>query len=372
MRILYFGDTRAEHLRRWSRHFAALGHDVHVITWASDGLSGFEPVIVHELGKVTDRKNPIARGIVFVQMMIRSRGIISAIQADIFHAHSAGAYAWLPMFLKNRPFVISPWGNDVLIDIHSSFMERHLTALALKSCDKVHCDGENTKEAVVRLGVKPEDVVLASFGVDVDKFKRTVPRDHAGTSAPLHVVSTRTLNPVHDVETLLKAVPQVLRRVPDTRFVIAGGGAESHALRKLAGKLGVDQQVVFKGHLEESEMVACLQNADIYVSTSLSESGLAASTAEAMACELPVINTDTGDIRKWVQDGNGGFVVPVQRPDIVADKIVFLCKHPELRRAFGVRNREVIVERNNVYVEMKRIEEVYENLVHRIRTTSRV
>lgn len=110
-------------------------------------------------------------------------------------------------------------------------------------------------------------------------------------------------------------------------------------------------------------MAQYLRSADIYVSTSLSESGLAASTAEAMACELPVINTDTGDIRFWIQDGEGGFVIPVKNPNILAEKLIYLLENDTQRLAFGKNNRKIIKERNNYYKEMADIEIIYKSII---------
>jgi len=106
-----------------------------------------------------------------------------------------------------------------------------------------------------------------------------------------------------------------------------------------------------------------LKSADIYVSTSLSESGLAASTAEAMACELPVINTDTGDINLWIKDGKGGFIVPTKNPEVLAEKIVYLLRNDDERKKLGKNNRKVIEERNNYYKEMEKMEEIYKKII---------
>jgi glycosyltransferase involved in cell wall biosynthesis len=61
--------------------------------------------------------------------------------------------------------------------------------------------------------------------------------------------------------------------------------------------LNVDDFVQFLGRIPHEAMPDLLTQADIYVSTSLSDAGISASTAEAMACGLPVIVTDTGENR---------------------------------------------------------------------------
>ena len=104
---------------------------------------------------------------------------------------------------------------------------------------------------------------------------------------------------------------------------------------------------------------------DVYVSTSLSDAGIAASTAEAMACGLPVIVTDVADNKKWIDNGVNGFVVPVKDPKSLAEKIIYLLQNEDIRKKFGKINRKIIEERNNYYKEMEKMEDIYKELVQR-------
>ena len=374
MRILFFGDCAAEHLRRWSKFFASLGHDVHVITWNTFVLDGFAPVHVHLVQKYKHLGSSIAGRLVnFMVLISQVRRRVREINPDIIHAHSAGAYAWLTMFTGFHPFVVTPWGNDVLVSINRSWIEKFLTVCSLKRAALVHCDGENTKEAMIHLGIAPRKIVILTFGVDINKFSPGKPSanfyeeyDLAGFNV---VMSSRTLNPIHNVETVIRTVPLVLKKVPNTKFFIVGSGMEDQMLRHLSDSLGVSHAVVFVGRVEEDQMVDCLRSAAIYVSTSLSESGLAASTAEAMACGLPIINTDTGDIRLWIGEHKGGFIVPIKEPKTLAGKIIYLLQHEAIRHQFGTLNRITIEDRNNVYIEMRKMEAIYKDVVehHKIK-----
>jgi L-malate glycosyltransferase len=371
MKILFMGDALAEHLRRWSRFFAGLGHEVHVLTWNSRILEDFEPAKVYQLEKPLSDDGIMARGmnLLWLRTMIRRK--IAQIQPDLIHAHSAGAYAWLTMLSGFHPFVVSPWGNDVLIDIHKSKVDRFFTVRTLRQADLIHCDGENTKEAMISLGIEAKKITILPFGVDVKKFVPAAAPDsfliRHGLIGSRVVVSTRTLNPVHSVETVIRSIPLVLQEVPRTKLLVVGNGVEEPALRALAESLGVEHAVIFTGYVKEDEMIECLQAASVYVSTSISESGLAASTAEAMACGLPVISTDTGDIRLWIREDENGFIIPVRDFEKLADKIVYLLEHDDDRARFGMENRNTIEQRNNVYLEMRKMEDVYQNLIENYR-----
>jgi len=369
MKILYLGDAAAHHLRRWAKYFADQGHEVHIITFNPDFLDGYDPVQLHLIKKRILHPSLITRSLNLIPMIIDLNRLIENICPDIIHCHSAAGYAWVTMLTGFHPFVVTPWGNDVLIEVQSSRIAKYFTRHALSKSDLITCDGTNTKDAMVNLGIDPGKILLITFGVDILKFKpgslNNYIREKFSLLNSKIVISTRTLNPVHNLETFIRSIPLVLKSQPDSRFIVVGHGTEQEYLLKLSKSLNVFNFIIFPGKIEELEMIAYLQAADIYVSTSLSESGLAASTAEAMACELPVINTDTGDIRLWIENHNGGFIIPTRDPQILAEKIIYLLEHQEDRIRFGKNNRIVIEERNNYYIEMKKMFNLYQDSINR-------
>jgi len=222
------------------------------------------------------------------------------------------------------------------------------------------------RQAIMRLGIKREEIQIIYFGTDVEKFqsrpaKEELRRELGASKSPL-LISLRSLEPIYDVETLIRAIPLVLKSVPPAVFVIGGEGSEKEKLVRLAKELGIAPKVSFVGQLTNEQLPEYLNAADLYVSTSLSDGGLAASTAEAMACGLPVIVTDSAENKLWVRDGEGGFVIPVKEPRILAKKIIDLLQNPSKRKKWGVINRKVIQQRNNYYVEMEKMEKLYESL----------
>jgi len=101
---------------------------------------------------------------------------------------------------------------------------------------------------------------------------------------------------------------------------------------------------------------------DVYVSTSLSDAGIAASTAEAMACGLPVVITDSGENARWIEPGRNGFLVPLSEPGALAEKLLRLIDDPELRSRLGAAGRATIQERNDYQVEMAKMETLYQQI----------
>lgn len=366
MKICFLGDTAASHLLRWSTYFGRKGHEVHVLTFNTEVFDDYGEVKVHVVKKLFSNPMFIFRILNLVPMIAKTKVLLKRINPDVIHSHSAAGYAWMALFSGFHPFIVTPWGNELLVDIHNSKIEKILTKRALEKADIITCDGENMRKAVMALGIASEKIRFITFGVDIQKFKSNLTKENLKrrlfSSDSKIVISTRTLTPIHNVETFIKAIPIVLKKLPDTKFVIVGDGAQKKYLVELAQSLGIMNAAKFVGRVSENEMVAYLQSADAYVSTSLSESGLAGSTAEAMACEVAVVNTDTGDAGLWIKNGEGGFIIPAENPEILAEKVIYLLQNEEGRMHAGKVNRMVIGERNNYYKEMGKMEDIYEDI----------
>lgn len=81
--------------------------------------------------------------------------------------------------------------------------------------------------------------------------------------------------------------------------------------------------------------------------------------AEAMACGAPVVITDSGENREWVEDGRSGFIVPVKNPRALAERVLRLLQDPDLRQRFSKNARSMIMERNDYGCEMGKMEKIY-------------
>jgi glycosyltransferase involved in cell wall biosynthesis len=226
-------------------------------------------------------------------------------------------------------------------------------------------------EAMVKLGADGKRIKLIYFGTDTQKFKpqpksqKLIKRLELEES--LVVISTRSLNPMYDVESLIRAIPPVLQEVPRAKFIIAGSGRQKSSLFGLAEELGVADNIRFTGLIPEDELPVYYNLADVYVSTSLSDAGLAASTAEAMACGLPAVITDFGDNGRWVKDEVNGFLVPPQDPTALAAAVINLLQDKGKRQRFGKVSRKVIDENNNWNKEMGKMEKLYREQIERWR-----
>ena len=131
---------------------------------------------------------------------------------------------------------------------------------------------------------------------------------------------------------LIDAAAEVVRHVPDARFVIAGEGELESALRRRIAALGLEKHVVLAGF--RPDIIPLHKGFDLFVMSSTTE-GLGTSALDAMACGKAVIATRAGGLAEVVVDGETGLLVPVRNPHALADAIVRLLRDPELRQRCG-------------------------------------
>ena len=366
MKICFLGDANSSHLNRWAKYFADHSHDVNIVTLSKVSRLDFDGIKIFSIksNQKIRRHGRLCAALNIYQF----KRIINNIQPDLIHAHEFRAYGLLASWLNIHPMVISAWGTDVLIHIKKSKIQKYLVKKAIKNADLLHVDGIKTWKTLEQLGASKDKIVRIYFGIDTNNFnpkKRSNEfRDQLGIGTSPMIISTRQLYPIYDIETLIRAIPKVLKKVPDAKFVIGSSGPLREKLKDLTKELSVYENTIFTGRISDEEFPYYVASADIYVSTSLSDAGLASSTAEAMACRLPVIVTEDPDNREWIQDGVNGFIIPVKNPDILAERIIKLATNSKLRKEMGKLNCKLITERNDYNKEMNKMEEVYRKLIY--------
>lgn len=110
-----------------------------------------------------------------------------------------------------------------------------------------------------------------------------------------------------DFTTLIHAFAQVNKKIP-SHLVILGDGSERNALFELANKLGITEDILFQGFVDNP--YAYMSKADVLVLSSRWE-GLSNVLIEALALNLPIVSTDCGGPREVLENGKYGSLVPI-------------------------------------------------------------
>ncbi|HKA45812.1 MAG TPA: glycosyltransferase [Burkholderiales bacterium] len=356
MRLCFLATGDSVHSYRWIRFFADRGHETHWLSLTDCAYPPHERIHFERLGRGKGRTLELAG------QALRIRKIVRSIRPDIVHAHYAGSYGLLGLIAGVRPFVVTAWGSDILV-AGKQWGKSSLIRAVLSHADLITCDAHHIAEAIRRLGAAPEKIQIVHFGVETDRFfpgsaDQEIVSRWAVENRPV-VISLRQLEPIYDIETLLKAMPLVARACPAVHCIIASSGSLEQTLRASAAAKGLNGHVQFIGRYANAELPRMLRCAQVYVSTSLSDAGIAASTAEAMACGLPVVVTNTGENDRWITDGETGFLVKSGDSQALAERIIGLLNDAALRESMGKRARRTIETRNGYVQEMEKMQRYY-------------
>ena len=118
-----------------------------------------------------------------------------------------------------------------------------------------------------------------------------------------------------------------LNQYPDQRFVVIGGDGDAKPeLMELIGHLKIEENIIFTGPLNNSEIVNWMNRSKTYVQISDTET-FGVSIGEAMSCGTPVVVSKMGAIPELV--GDCGIYVDHNNPESVADGIISVLQMKE-------------------------------------------
>jgi glycosyltransferase involved in cell wall biosynthesis len=349
-------------------YFAQRGHEVHLISsrFPKDNIGFDNRIEIHPLVRLFPKIWPVSGYLSGVVWLLQVRRLVRSIKADILDTHYVGVPAYLGTASGFHPFILSAWGSDILIDPEKSILRRILTKYTLRRADRIICVSPILKESMIKLGAIPENIYITPIGIDTHTYSprlrnRELLRQLDIDDSPI-VISTRSLEPVYNVETLIKAVPLVLREIPTAKFIIGGLGEQRNYLESMSQTLGVTDSVRFIGWISDSEYPSYLASSDVYVSTSVSD-GTSISLLEALACELAPVVSDIPANRPWVTNDETGFLFPVGEYTILAEKIIQLLNNPNMINNFGEKGRQKVTELAEFQNEMLKVEKLYEETI---------
>ncbi len=175
-------------------------------------------------------------------------------------------------------------------------------------------------------------------------------RERYGLGARPVILCAARFVPRKGQDTLIRALPAVLRAVPDAVLLLTGDGPYARTLHRLAADTGVAHAVVLAGGRPHPEMPEHYAAADVFAMPcrtrrrGLEVEGLGIVFLEAAAAGLPVLVGDSGGAPDTVRDGETGYVVDGRDTAAVADRLVALLRDRAAAAAMGERGRAWVRE----------------------------
>ncbi len=272
---------------------------------------------------------------------------LSARNYDVLHLHMhnpAGVAGYLASKKPPRHRLVITYHSDVarqqrLLVLYAPLVER-----VLARADVLIATSPNLLEHSETLRPHRAKTRIVPYGIDLAQFSPNEAREAEARAirarygeGPLLLGIGRLIY-YKGYEFAIRALP----RLRTARLLLIGEGPLRKPLEKLASELGVADRVVFLGPILNEHVTPYYLASDVYVFPSIAVSeAFGIVQIEAMACGLPVVNTNIPSGVPFVsRDGESGFTVPPNDPDALAAAVERLLADQELRRRFGAAGRE--------------------------------
>jgi N-acetyl-alpha-D-glucosaminyl L-malate synthase BshA len=293
---------------------ASRGHEVHFITYSQPQRLDFfsENLFYHE---VRIQSYPLFEYAPY-ELALASKmvDVVKHEKLDLLHVHYAIPHASAAFMareiLKTQniriPIITTLHGTDITLVGKDPSYEPVVT-FSINQSDGVTAVSEDLKsDTLSHFNITKEIQVIPNF-IDVSRFKKQKKDHFKKAICPNNeklLVHTSNFRKVKRVEDVLGVFEGVRKKIP-AKLLLVGDGPERARMEQIARDMNANHDIRFLGKLDAVEEV--LSVSDLFIMPSEKESfGLAA--LEAMACEVPVVSTNTGGLPELNMQGVTGFL----------------------------------------------------------------
>lgn len=319
---------------------ARKGHEIHFITYRRPvRLAHFQAnVFYHE---VDNEDYPLFEYPPYdTALASKIVDVVHYQNLDILHVHYAIPHAAVAYMAKKIllaegryiPVVTTLHGTDItLVGNNRAFAP--VVEFSINKSDGVTAVSQSLKDETIALFNIPRDIRVVYNFIDFERFRK-INKDHFkkiiapdGERILAHTSNFRKVKRVEDVVHIFK---RILQDVP-SKLLMIGDGPERQHCEQLCREFGICDHVRFLGKQDAIEELLAI--CDLFIIPSESESfGLAA--LEAMACEVPVISSNSGGLPEVNVHGKTGFLSDVGNVTEMAKHAVLLLKDEALLTQF--------------------------------------
>ena len=309
---------------------AEKGHRIHFITYSQPVRLDFfsENISYHE---VEVSKYPLFEYAPYeTALTSKLVDVVKYEKLDLLHVHYAIPHASVAYFAKqilaeqgiHVPVVTTLHGTDITLVGRDASYEPVVT-FAINHSDGITAVSDSLrKDTYSNFNITKKIEVIPNF-IDLKRFSKKAKDHFKKAIAPFGerlIVHTSNFRPVKRVQDVIYAFEKIVEQVP-SKLLLIGDGPERTAIEKLCRETKVCEQIRFLGKQEAIEEI--LSVTDLFIMPSESESfGLAA--LEAMACQVPVISTNTGGMPELNVQGVTGFMSNVADVADMAKNAVYI------------------------------------------------
>ena len=218
-------------------------------------------------------------------------------------------------------------------------VEKMINSKTLRSATKVLVSNNDTTKVIIdEYNVPPERISIMPNGVDLSLFNISRKKN------PRKVVFAGAMYYHRGLDVLLEAIPKIIKKIPDVKFVLLGSGNELEKLKVIVSEKNLEGSVEFKGWIDRERIPQNISDASIGIGplrlTDVTSRALPIKVLEYMAVSLPIIaqkGTLPDDV--LIDKKNGYFI---DGTEDLAEKISSLLNEPDKINQMGDQSRLMV------------------------------
>lgn len=358
MKILLIIETRNEIFPlKWYKGLTGLGNEVKI-------LSLFDVDYLPEGTIIKIESKCPGHRLKMLLNIKRIREQVEEYNPDIVHAIEITRQGFLGSLIDFHPFISTAIGSDIFVFPDKSIIEKYIVEYCFKKADIITSMAEHMTEYIKeKFSFDKKKIFTFPWGCDTEVFYTTNQiNSNAAQQQPVVICTRRMDNPIYNQELLIYAIPDIIKKNKNCRFIFTGDGYLKKKYETLVSELDVTKYTEFLGWQKMENIAELLRSSMIFVSPAKSD-GNNISLNEAMACGCFPIASDIPANRQWIIDGNNGYLVEAYKPEILAEKIIYAIENTELRRRASEINKMIIEERGDWNKQLLKINRIYSELV---------
>lgn len=355
----YPQDPQVPWMRETNNRLSELGHSIEVIAPAFKGLASHEidgvsvnrfrylpksiENITHDSGAPSKMKNPLMKLRVLPYLIAGfcyTTAYLLKKRPDCIKVHwpfPHGLMAWLGARLTGAKIISVCHGAELALVRGKPLLQKVLS-WSLRQSDLVYCNSSHTLSQIRSLpGCADIPVEIVTYGSTL----KDIP-DNDTSSQPQKpiILSCGRVIERKGYPYLIKAMPEILKSVPDAQLYITSDGDYREKCEQLIKELGLEDSVTMTGYISNEELTQLYQDCAVYVHPSIIDSqgdteGLGVVLIEALSNRKPVVASAVGGIVDVIKQGESGILVNEKSPQALAKAVTHLLSNPEVARELG-------------------------------------
>jgi glycosyltransferase involved in cell wall biosynthesis len=280
---------------------------------------------------------------------------------DVIHMHTSFG----PSFFRSIPFIyIASWARKPMINhIHGADFEafymsaserkKNLIRKTYDKCAALIALSEEWKARLSQVVTAEKVSIIENYSIlHEDALQQKLTRSCHNTVLFLGEIGRR--KGCYDIPAI---VEQVVKAVPDVKFILGGSG-DTKQITALLEEKGIKNNVLLPGWVRGVDKDRLLREADVFLLPSYNE-GMPMSILDAMGYGLPIVSTDVGGISKLVHNGHNGYLCQAGDIAELSASIVRLLQDIGSLKAYGKNSFSIVKNKYALDVHLDRLETLY-------------